>query len=124
MPKISATNIEGAFPALDRKKVAKPYVVAGQNFLVDLDGPKSAFGCEKSYDKFTPKHLAQSFRVGSEIFYFTRDVAESYLQVSKVDWPARQVVPAGKFVSADLGRPKRHWSLYWSKSPFVRADGQ
>ena len=106
MAKLPVNDFDGAFPSLDRKKVAKPHVVDGKNYLVDLDGPKSAFGWQKPYEKFNPSFFVQHFEVASDVFYFARDVDETELQISKVDWAFKQIYPIHTFVSADLTRPK------------------
>ena len=76
MTRLANNNIEGLYPALDRKKLAKPYVVDGKNFIVDLDGPKSAFGYKQPWHEFEDSHFMQSFPVGTDIFYFSRDILE------------------------------------------------
>lgn len=106
MAKLTIPSVEGSFPAIDRKKIAKPFVVDGQNYLVDLDGPKSAFGWQKPHERFVPSQFMQSFSIGTTIFYFGRPTSELYLQISKVSWPDKQILPVGRFVSADLTRPK------------------
>jgi len=111
MAKQTYNQIEGAFPALDRKKLGKPFVMDGKNYLVDLDGPRSAFGYQCPYDLFTPHQFMQSFAIGSEIFYFARDVGETITQISTVSWPSRQVIPALK-LTTDATRPKLN--LPWS----------
>lgn len=40
------TQFKGLLPGLDRKRIKEPYVVEGENFLVDIDGPVSIFGKE------------------------------------------------------------------------------
>jgi len=37
-------NIKGLFPLVDRRKIQDPFVVEGQNFLMDQDGPFSGLG--------------------------------------------------------------------------------
>ncbi len=106
MSKLTIVNIEGAFPAIDRKKIAKPHVMDGRNYLVDLDGPKSAYGWQKPHERFEPSQFMQSFSVGTTIYYFGRPTSELELQISQVNWPAKQVLPIGEFISADLTRPK------------------
>lgn len=106
MAKLTIPSIEGAFPAIDRKKIAKPFVMDGSNYLVDLDGPKSAFGWQKPHERFLPSQLMQSFSIGTTIFYFGRPTDETYLQISQVSWPDKQILPVGRFISADLTRPR------------------
>lgn len=36
-------QFKGLIPLIDRRRIEEPYVVAGDNFLVDADGPVSAF---------------------------------------------------------------------------------
>ena len=106
MVQLVERDFDGAYPALDRKKVAKPHVVDGSNYLVDFDGPKSAFGYEKIYTRFNPSAFMQSFVVGTEVFYFSRDNDETLLQVSTLSWLSKQVSSLHRFISADLTRPK------------------
>ena len=106
MAKLTIPSIEGAFPAIDRKKIARPHVMDGRNYSVDLDGPKSAFGWQKPHERFLPSQLMQNFSVGTTIFYFGRPSDELFLQISQVSWPDKQILPVGRFVSADLNRPK------------------
>ena len=106
MAKLTIASIEGSFPAIDRKKIAKPHVMDGSNYSIDLDGPKSAYGWQKPHERFLPSQFVQSFPVGTEIFYFSRPSSELFLQISKVSWPDKQILSVDKFVSADLTRPK------------------
>ena len=105
-------DIEGALPALDRKKIGKPFVVDGRNYIHDFEGPKSAFGCTKIYASFNPNLLMQNFNVGAETFYFARDINETYLQISTVDWASRQIQAVIRLTPADSTRPKLNqpWS--------------
>ena len=105
MTKLTYNQIEGSFPALDRKKLGKPFVMDGKNYLIDLDGPRSAFGYQCPHDSFTPHQFMQSFVVGGEIFYFARDINETITQISTVAWPSRQVIPQ-LTLTTDATRPK------------------
>lgn len=106
MSHILVNKINGAFPALDRKKLADPFVLVGNNYIVDLDGPRSAFGYQQTFEKFTPSNFVQEFEVGSELFYFTRDSEELYVQIHKIDWINRQVQLVHQFAVVDVSRPK------------------
>ena len=105
MTKLTYNQIEGSFPALDRKKLGKPFVMDGKNYLIDLDGPRSAFGYQCPHDSFTPHQFMQSFVVGGEIFYFARDTAETITQISTVAWPSRQIIPQ-LTLTTDATQPK------------------
>lgn len=98
--------IDGLYPAIDRKKVGKAFVADGKNFIVDLDGPKSAFGYQQPWHEFVESSYMQSFPVGVDIFYFARDPEELKVQVSTLDWQHQQIFNLGTFVSTDLTRPK------------------
>ena len=112
MSKLTIPNIQGSFPAIDRKKIAEPFVMDGNNYSVDLDGPKSAYGWQKPQNLFVPSQLMQSFSVGTTIFYFGRPSDETFVQISQLNWPAKQILPVGIFVSGDLQRPRL--DLPWS----------
>ncbi len=67
-------QFKGIIPALDRRQPTDKFVLEGQNFLVDAEGPYSAFGTQL----VTPAQIrnpedADTFRVGNEIFLFTAD---------------------------------------------------
>lgn len=111
MTKQTHIQIEGQFPALDRKKVGKPFVMSGKNYIVDVDGPRSAFGFQRTQDRFDPNLFIQDFHVGSELVYFTRDGGETKTQISRVAWPSRQIIPLLSLIT-DPTRPKLN--LPWS----------
>lgn len=65
------TDIDGLIPALDRRKILKPFVVSGDNFTVDVNGPRTGFGTKfiTPQKVKTPAH-AQAFEMLDETYYF------------------------------------------------------
>lgn len=66
MPTATAkvNQIKGLVPALDRKQVGAPFVVDGRNFLVDAEGPHSAFGSQfLTYDRLVDSAFSQSLKL-------------------------------------------------------------
>jgi hypothetical protein len=106
MALVSARNIKGLIPAVDRKKIGEPFLVDAKNVLVDINGPRAAFGHECSNDKFNPLQFMQDFKVKDTIFYFSRDVTETFIQISEMSWVNRQLQHVLTLQSADLLRPK------------------
>lgn len=62
-------QVRGFTPALDRRQIPEPSVVAGKNFLIDAEGPYSAFGNRlPTYARVEAPELAASFRISGELF--------------------------------------------------------
>lgn len=70
----------GGLPfGIDVKQITKPTVVDGRNFLVDINGPYSAFGGDLlTSDRFAQAVTVQSFRVGERMLYLTEDGIYEY----------------------------------------------
>lgn len=71
---INARDLESYVPVFDSRRLQKPSVIEGMNFLFDVDGPRSAFA-SRFYNWFewgtdTGKHI-QSFFVEDQFFYCT-----------------------------------------------------
>jgi hypothetical protein len=59
---VKAKQIKGLIPAVDPRAIEQPFVVRGQNFLVDLKGIRSYFFNEiLSYQKLNDLNLARAF---------------------------------------------------------------
>ena len=66
-------QIRGLLSALDRRQPVDKFVLDGQNFLVDAEGPFAAFSSELiTAAQIRNPENADTFRVGDEIFLFTR----------------------------------------------------
>lgn len=85
---IQANEIEGIQPALEPRKITKPFVMAGRNFLIDVDGPYSGFGSRfPTYEKVAPQTNAETVRVGEQVFLFTSKAIFTYNTVAQVFEP-------------------------------------
>ncbi len=81
-------QFKGILPALDVRQVTEKLVLDGQNFLVDAQGPFSAFGSELvTFEHIENPELAKTFRVGAEIFLFTTTAVLKYNSTSGVFFP-------------------------------------
>ncbi len=106
---ISIPQIKGLIPAIDRKKVGQAFVLDGKNVMVDIDGPVSAFGFSCTQDSFINSEFIQDFKIKDTIFYFSRDVAESFLVITQFNWLEKQLTPVDTFISGDLARPRLNY---------------
>ena len=62
------SSIKGLIPLIDRKKAQEPYVVNGQNFVMDADGPYSGLGrTVLSYKAINNPSNIQSFKISENI---------------------------------------------------------
>lgn len=82
---IQAKEILGVLPGIDRRKVPKPHVVDGKNFLFNVDGPYSGFGrrlvTKDSFHNMVVEHTSslQSFRTDDDTGYiFTTEAVFAY----------------------------------------------
>lgn len=108
-------QVAGIFPALDRRQVNKPFVLDGQNFLVDAEGPFSAFGTQLvTYSLINDPEFAQTFRVNAKIFLFTADAIFEFDAKSDLYFP--------RFVFASPANEIFPWSqaLVGGKFYFVK----
>lgn len=81
-------QFRGLLPALDRRQPTDRFVLDGQNFLVDAEGPFAAFSTEL----ITPEQIvnpedAKTFRVGDEIFLFIADAVLRFDTISELYYP-------------------------------------
>jgi len=68
---IKVPDIEGLQQSLDSRKVNKPHVTAGRNYLHDADGPKSGFGgVYLTEEQFYDPAYHQTIEVESEVWHF------------------------------------------------------
>ncbi len=101
-------QFKGLLLALDRRQPTDKFVLDGQNFLVDAEGPHSAFGTQI----VTPAQIrnpedADTFRVQNEVFLFTADAVLKFdtnsglyypiftFPVNNTDFPWSQAVVGG-----------------------------
>lgn len=64
-------NIKGLIPLIDRRKAAEPYVVDGQNFLMDANGPISGLGRTViSYKAIESLGNIQTFKISETLESF------------------------------------------------------
>ena len=81
-------QFKGILPALDRRQPIDKFVLDGQNFLVDAEGPFSAFGSEfVSYAHFRNPENDRTFRVGNDIFLFTESAVLRFDTNSELYYP-------------------------------------
>lgn len=65
-------EIKGLLPALEAKNIAKPFVVDGRDFMLDFEGPYSAFSSLfASYQALGNPEQIETFEVEGDIFFFT-----------------------------------------------------
>ncbi len=81
-------QFRGALPALDRRQPVDKFVVDGQNFLVDAEGPFAAFSTELiTTTQIRNPEAADTFRVGDDIFLFTADAVLKFDTSSEINFP-------------------------------------
>lgn len=75
-------------PALDARQVEEVNVLNGRNFLIDAEGPYSAFGTDLiTYQKIAEPEGNATFRVDGEIFHFTAGAVLAYDSVAGYYYP-------------------------------------
>lgn len=95
----TTVQFEGDQPALDRKQVQEPYVVEGENYLVDAEGPYSAFGnAIINYTRLEGSEDLYSFEVNEEFFLFHDELVLRY------DANYRSYYPAYIYETADASQ--------------------
>lgn len=81
-------QFKGILPALDRRQPTDKFVLDGQNFLIDAEGPYSAFGTQiVTQSRIRNPEDANTFRVQTENFLFTADAVLKYDTVSGIFYP-------------------------------------
>jgi len=99
---VKVNTFRGLLPAIDRRQVERPFVMDGKNFLVDAEGPFSAFGTEfASYTRIRADGNITTFRVEGQIFIFTNNAVLSY------DFDSQLFQP--EFVFTSQAKAVRRW---------------
>lgn len=81
-------TFKGILPALDRRQPVEKFVLDGRNFLVDAEGPYSAFGSDLiTYEQIANSAHAYTHRVQNEIFLFTDGAVFQYDTTAQVFYP-------------------------------------
>lgn len=81
-------QFKGLLPALDRRQPTDKFVLDGRNFLVDAEGPYSAFGSEHiTHEVLRNPEDAATFRIGAEIVLFTAAAVLKFDTVSELYYP-------------------------------------
>lgn len=102
--KVSVKNIRGILPALEPKDVQQPFVVEGQNFAVDFEGPYAAFANQYgAYVPFTDPDGMDDFQCGTETLYFCSNGVFSY------DSTGMWLIP--RYVFSEISGTKYPWSM-------------
>ena len=91
MARIATEFLGGLQLAVDRKLLQKPSVVSGRNFVVEVEGPKTAFAFEQIQNSFWHQSYIQSFRCADQLIYFGRDVIANHIGCYFLNWPKKQV---------------------------------
>lgn len=113
MASFAANEILGLQLALDPRKVQKPHIVAGRNFYLDIEGPRSGFGFESSTPEYPMFHkfFPQSFVVTPTVlFHFGQDSTSVEIGCYTFDWQLRRHLPIFRqtITAAYLGFP---WTM-------------
>ncbi len=105
MTRAPVTQIKGLLPLIDPKRVGAPFVISGQNFAVDADGPVTAFAREEilHMELVQPKGI-QSFRIKSESTSYIFTTSE----LLKYDDATRQLYPLLTFTTQTTYFPWSH----------------
>ncbi len=81
-------QFKGLLPALDRRQPTDKFVLDGQNFLVDAEGPYSAFGTKiVTASQIRNPEQINTFRIGTEAFIFTPEAILKFDTVSGIFYP-------------------------------------
>ena len=90
MPRLPAPEVKGLVLGIDPKKLGGTVTVDGKNFIVDADGPRSAFGYTRTYRNFKYNEFVKEITLGTKTFYFTHTADSSHCQVYTGAWTQRQ----------------------------------
>ncbi len=81
-------QFKGLLPALDRRQPTDKFVLDGQNFLVDAEGPYSAFGTTiVTPSQIRNPEVINTFRIGIENVLFTLTAIMKFDTVSGIFYP-------------------------------------
>lgn len=130
-------EIQGLLPALEAKNVNKPFVIDGRNFIVDFEGPYSAFSSLlASYNPFSEPALVETFEVEGHTFIFSAigifeyDVTSQMYQplyifnspvTSYWPWSAEKIGTVWYFCRKDVGIV-RFDPTFWAFSILVASE--
>lgn len=96
-------QFKGLLPALDRRQPVDKFVLNGNNFLVDAEGPYSAFGSSHiTHELVRNPESADTFRIGAEILLFTAS------EVLKFDTNSELYYPVYTFTENTTNFPWSH----------------
>lgn len=96
MPNAPFTGFKGFLP-IDARKIDQPHVIRGENFMLNADGPYSAFGNDiVSYTQFSDPEFIETFRVESENFIFAKGSIWGYDAFSDTYYPVMTFTDAGE----------------------------
>lgn len=90
MARIAPKIIDGLVFAIDRKTVDKQVIVDGKNFLIDLDGARSAFAHNQMDDHTDFDLLPESFTVGLETYQILKNPITNTMGIFQLNWAERQ----------------------------------
>jgi len=114
MARLPVKSVDGLVLALDPKKLEQVITLEGKNFLLDADGPRSAFGTDGTYRRLFNSEFVESFKLGTEQFYFahTSTDSASTCGVYKMDWASRQWIYQFEMANIYTSRLRKHhpWS--------------
>ena len=115
MARLAVKSVDGLVLAVDPKKLeGKTTVLEGKNFILDADGPRSAFGTSATNAAFGSSEFVQSLELGGKQFYFAYDGADSVCTIYLADWNARQLIfqlqmPEKSGFSANASAKSNSW---------------
>ena len=116
MSRLPVKSVDGLVLALDPKKLEQVVTLDGKNFLLDADGPRSAFGTDGTYRNIEDSEFVKSIKLGNEQFYFAHTTTDSLstCAVYKLDWSIRQWV-------YQFEMPQQYFSAARKKYPWSHA---
>ena len=117
---VYAKDFEGYIPTIDPRRLGKPTIMSGANFLFDVDGPRSAFGAKYlNYAKFDEDNKIKptELNVGEEVWYgtprgiFRPDPVTGEMlcmlslptQITNLFWPWTTALCGGRYYFAQYG---------------------
>ncbi len=104
---LAADQIKGCIPALDRRVLKQPFVVNGRNFMLDFQGPYSAFGTQIiTPTPLVPDDAIQTFRIEGEVFVFVNGAVLRYNTSGQFFYPVFVFTPSNivwPWTSAKVG---------------------
>lgn len=114
MSRLPVKSVDGLVLALDPKKLETVVTLEGKNFLLDADGPRSAFGTSDTHRRIFDSEFVKSIKLGTEQFYFAHNSTDSFstCRVYKLDWPNRQWIYQFEMPQQGFSaeRKKQPWS--------------